>query len=275
MNRDVKRKLPDASQGVSVNTAKRRYKQKKRKSRFLSVLVILALLAVCAYAVFDKLFVLESFAVKSANETVYTDEQAEEFAKAIGLEKGMHLFGFNRKKAEQTARFALSEFDSVRVRYALPNGIVLEVKESEPVMYVSAGGSNYVLSEGLRVLSVSVDASTVENGILKRTVIGGITSCVAGRFVETDNGCDEILKQLYAVLKEEGCLADADDLDVSHKFDLTFSYKKRFTVRLGDADNLSVKIRFMKSIADKLAEKSSGVIDVSDENYREGMFKPY
>ena len=31
----------------------------------------------------------------------------------------------------------------------------------------------------------------------------------------------------------------------------------------------------MKSIADKLSDKASGIIDVSDENYREGMFKPY
>ena len=142
-------------------------------------------------------------------------------------------------------------------------------------MYISVGGSSYVLSEGLRVLSVSTDASAVENGYLKRAVIGGVTSCVAGNFITTDSGCDEILKALYAVLKEENCLADTDDFDVSDKFDLSFSYRKRFTVKLGGADNLSVKVRFMKSIADKLSDKASGIIDVSDENYREGMFKPY
>ncbi len=98
---------------------------------------------------------------------------------------------------------------------------------------------------------------------------------ILGGFITADSGCDEILKDLYAVLKEENCLADADDLDISDKFDLTFTYRKRFTVKLGGADNLSVKVRFMKSIADKLSDKATGIIDVSDENYREGMFKPY
>ncbi len=267
--------VPNAPHGVSVNAAKRRHKRNKRSARAVSVLVILAVAALFAYVIFDKLFVIQGFRVKGTSETEYTAEQAEAMAEELGLKKGMHLFGFNRKAAEQTARFALSEFDSVRIRYALPDTVVLDVKEAEPAMYVSVGGSSYVLSEGLRVLSVTSDASEVENGFLKRTLIGGITSCVAGRFVETDSGCDEILKQLYSVLKEEDCIAEADDLDVSHKFDLTFTYKKRFTVKLGDADNLAVKVRFMKSIADKLNEKASGIIDVSDENYREGMFKPY
>ena len=266
---------PARNTGLSVRAAKRRHKKNKAKKRLLAVLIVIALAAASCYVLFDRLFVIRSFSVKSTGEEEYTAEQAESMAKQIGIERDMNLFGFNRKEVEQTARFVLSEFDSVRVRYALPDGIVLEVKPAEPVMYVSVGGSQYVLSEGLRVLSVTEDASAVENGFLKRTLIGGITSCVAGQFVQTDNGCDELLKSLYAVLKEEGCLADADDLDVSHKFDLTFTYKKRFTVKLGDADNLSVKVRFMKSIAEKLSDKVSGIIDVSDEDYREGMFKPY
>lgn len=271
-NTDVKRVT---QKNVSVRAAKRRHRRNKAKNRLYSVLVAAALVLILGYVAFDKCFVIKSFAVKCDGEADYTPEQAETMAKDLGIEKGMHLFGFNRAEAEKTARFKLSEFDAVRVRYALPDGIVLEVKPSEPVMYISVGGSSYVLSEGLRVLSVSADASAVENGFLKRVLIGGVTSCVAGNFITADSGCDEILKDLYAVLKEENCLADADDLDISDKFDLTFTYRKRFTVKLGGADNLSVKVRFMKSIADKLSDKATGIIDVSDENYREGMFKPY
>ncbi|MGN1121857.1 MAG: hypothetical protein ACI4RV_05785, partial [Eubacteriales bacterium] len=61
----------------------------------------------------------------------------------------------------------------------------------------------------------------------------------------------------------------------TNKFSLSFLYKQRFTVLLGDADNLSVKVRFMKSIADERAETDSGIIDVSDEDNREGVFKYY
>lgn len=225
------------------------------------------------YALFDRVFVIKHFSV-NGNDT-YTDIQAEEMAKRVGLEKGMHLFGFDRKSTEQTARYALSDFDSVHIRYSFPDGVVFEVKEAEPVLYVSVSGSYYILSEGLRVLMVTADGEYVDSLRLKRVLIDGITSCVAGEFVETDNGCDEILKQLCSVLEEEECFDEAADLDVSHRFDLTFTYKQRFRVKLGDADNLTVKIRFMKSIAERLSETAVGEIDVSDENYREGMFKPY
>ena len=155
-NTDVKRVT---QKNVSVRAAKRRHRRNKAKNRLYSVLVAAALVLILGYVAFDKCFVIKSFAVKCDGEADYTPEQAETMAKELGIEKGMHLFGFNRAEAEKTARFKLSEFDAVRVRYALPDGIVLEVKPSEPVMYISVGGSSYVLSEGLRVLSVSADAS--------------------------------------------------------------------------------------------------------------------
>ena len=269
-NRNSGQKPP---RGVSVAAAKRRHKHRRMKNRFFALCMTLILVAAVGFALFDRLFVIQSFSVKGAGE--YTEADAEAMAKAVGLEKGMHLFGFDRAAAMQTAKYALSAFDSVVIRYDLPNGIVFEVKEAVPALYTSVGGTNFILSEGLRVLSMTNNAAEVEALALKRAYIGGVTSCVAGEFVKTSNGCDEILKQLYAVLKEEGCVGEADELDVSGKFDISFLYKQRFTVKLGDADNLTVKVRFMKSIVDKLSDTDSGIIDVSDENYREGVFKSY
>ncbi len=261
------------SRRLSAAAVRKKREKNRRNKRILSAFVIAAAVCALGYAVFDKAFVIRHFSVKGQES--YTAEEAEMMAKSLGLEKGMHLFGFDREKAEQSARYILSSFDSVHIRYALPDGVVFEVKESEPALYVTVGGNYYILSPWLRVLGVTTDGEYVERLCLKRVLMNGITSCVAGNFVETANGEDEVLKQLYAVLAEEGCLADANDLDVSDRFALTFLYKQRFRVRLGDADNLSVKIRFMKSIAEKLSDTAVGEIDVSDENYREGMFKSY
>lgn len=261
------------SRRISVNAARKKRRKNRIRKRLISLFIIIAAVGAVGYALFDRVFVIKHFSVKG-NDT-YTESQAEEMAERIGLQKGMHLFSFDRKSTEQTARYALSDFDSVHIRYALPDGVVFEVKEAEPVLYVSVGGSYYILSEGLRVLMVTTDGEYVDSLCLKRVLIDGITSCVAGEFVTTDSGCDEILKQLCSVLEEEECFGEATDLDVSHRFDLSFTYKQRFRVKLGDADNLTVKIRFMKSIAERLSETAVGEIDVSDENYREGMFKPY
>ena len=264
-----------AVRGTSLSAVKRQYQRKRRQNRFFAVCAVLIFLAIAVWAVFDKLFVIEKFSVRSSQRE-YTEQEAKAMAKAVGLETGMHVFGFDRKQTAQNARYALSEFDEVKINYDLPNGIVFDVTEATPAMYyVSDSGNTFILSEGLRVLSMTSDTSTAEMLALKRVYIGGVTECIAGNFLGTDSGSDEILKQLYAVLKEEMVLGETGEINVTNKFSLSFLYKQRFTVLLGDADNLSVKVRFMKSIADERAETDSGIIDVSDEDNREGVFKYY
>ena len=262
-----------ARKRLSVTEAKKRARRKKNKRHFFAFCICVIALLCTAFVVYDKLFVIDSFAVRGEKE--YTAEQAETFAKAIGIEPGMHLFSFDREKASANAKYALSEFDSVKIRYDLPSGIVLEVKESVPILYITFGGHHFILSEGLRVLSMTDDASVPESMALKHVAVGGVSGCVAGEFLQTDSGCDEILISLLAVLKEEGVLAEATEIDVSDKFAIRFDYKQRYTVLLGDSVNMSVKVRLFKAIEQKLRETDSGYIDVSDENYREGQFKPY
>ena len=56
---------------------------------------------------------------------------------------------------------------------------------------------------------------------------------------------------------------------------MSFGYKSRYLVKLGDKRNLDLKIRFMISIDEKLGVNSGGVIDVSDENVKEGIVKGF
>lgn len=261
------------STGMDVSTAKRRVVKKKAKNKFFAFLVVLILMVLTAWLLFDKIFVIKSFKISGGIE--YTEEQAAAMAEKIGLKSGMHMFGFDKNEAQQLAKYALSEFDSIKIEYDLPDKIVFKVVESEPAMYISQGDYTFILSEGLRVMSMSDGSEQAENLELKHVYISGVASCVAGEFLSTDNNSDTILKELYAVLKEEEVLAAADEIDVTNRFALTFKYKDRYDVKLGDSENLTVKVRFMKSIEEKLKDTDKGSIDVSDENYREGIFKAY
>lgn len=258
-----------------LNTARKKHRAKKRKNRLIAVCVT-ALVAVIGIGVaVDRLFVIRKIEISGGVDYTYTSEQAEETAKSIGIAIGDNLLALDRKNAEANAKYYLPQFDSVQIEFDLPDTLVLKVSEAEPVMYTVVNGRGYVLSEKMRITSVCDDASDTENLGLIRAELSGITKSVAGEFIETANGSDKILAELYAVLKEEGLAADVTAIDVSDKFELSFEYKRRFTVKLGGGENLTVRVRFMESVARELSENDSGVIDVSDENLREWSFKAY
>lgn len=264
---------PKKTGGKSLAEAKKRQRRRKAENKLFGFCAVVVALLIVGWLLFDKLFIIEKFRIDGSSE--YTAEQAEEIAGRVGLEKGMHLFGFDRADVADRAKYYIPEFDSVKIGYDLPDGIVLKVKEALPAMYIYDGGRYYVLSEGLKVIAAESNAEEIEKLALKRVYLGGIENCRTGSFIETDADNEKALYELVKVLKEEGVYSGADEINVENKFSVSFLYEKRFTVKLGSGDNFTVKIRFMKSIAEKLGENESGIIDVSDENFREGVFKPY
>ena len=258
---------------ISLAAAKKERAKKKIQNIFFASCLVIVLLILSGWLLFDKLFIIKDFSVVGTKE--YTSEQSVEFAQRIGLKKGMNVFGFYKKEAEKKAKYYLSEFDSVNIGYDLPHGIVFKVKEAVPAMYISENGNNYILSESLRVISVTQDASVPESLYLKKVYISGIVKCQTGEFLETDNDSDKVLKELYAVLKENKAITDVAEIDVRNKFALSFLYKGRFTVKLGSAENLTVKVRFLQSIVNQLKDTDSGYLDISDEDLREGILKSY
>lgn len=268
-----KQNTGNGARGVSLASAKKRQKRKNRENRFIAFCAVVVIILIAGWLMFDKLFIISEFSLEGNIE--YSKEEAEVFAEKIGLEKGMHLFGFDKKELQTRAKYYIPEVDDVSIGYRFPDKVVFKVKESNPVMYLTESGKHFVLSEGLKVVNAFTDASDAEILSLIKVHIGGITKCQSGTFLETESGCDRILISLYNIFKEEGVLDDVTEIDLSNKFNISFQYKQRFTVILGNEENLTVKVRFMEKIASELAENDRGYIDVSDENFREGTFKSY
>lgn len=257
----------------SLSSARSSFRARKQRNRIASLLVAVPVIIVAGWLLFDKLFVIRNFRISGNNE--YTAEQAELAAESIGIHKGAHIFGFDKKAAEAKAKYSLSEFDSIKVTFEMPDTVVLKVEEAVPSMYIIYGDKGYVLSESLRVISACNDTSECDSMGLIRIELDNIVKCVAGEFLVTEGKKDELVKRLYSVFEEEGIAADITAIDVSDKFDITFNYKKQFEVKLGDEKNITVKIRYMKAIIKELKGDDSGVIDVSDDEYRDATFKPY
>lgn len=259
-----------------LSAVKKKHRKRKAGNKLTAFLAVAAILAVTAGVVLDKFFAVENFKISGSAEYTYTAEQAQSAAELIGIPKGGSIFKIDKKKAEAEAKYRLSEFDSVKIEFELPNTVVLSVKEALPAMYtVLDDGRAYVLSENLRVVKVFDDASEAEKLGLVRVQLSGVSNSIAGEFIETASGSDSILKELYAVLKEEKLISDTTSIDAANKYELSFEYKRRFIVKLGSGENVTVRVRFMKSVVNELSENDSGVIDVSDANLREWSFKAY
>ncbi len=262
-----------AKKTYTLSDAKKTVNSRKNKSRFTGFIILAAIIVVAGWLIFDKLFIIRNFEIHGSKE--YTAEQAQQAALDLGISKGDHILGFNRQKAENAAKYILPEFDSVKIVFDMPDTVILKVEEAFPAMYIVFGDGAFTLSPALRVVSFVSDISECENTGMIRLDIDGVTKCVAGEYLVTDNNNDALLKRLYAILSEEGVTAETTSIDVTDKYDISFEYKNRFKVLLGDEENLTVKIRYMKAILENLKPDDSGVIDVSDEEYRDATFKSY
>lgn len=251
---------------------KKKNKNKIKKIAFAVAVIGLSLFA-AGVVVFDKLFVVNNIEIHGNNE--YTAEEAAIFGKEIGIEKGMHLFSFDREEKALEAKYRLSLFDSVSVSLSLPDTVVLNVKEAIPCFYISKNHEHYILSEELRVISRTENAADAEALALIKAEIGNIEKCIVGEFLAVDDDNAEIFKSLYDILAEEGVAADVSEIDTTDKFNINLQYKGRFAVKIGSKEDLVSKVRFMAAIEQKLKVDDSGYIDVSDETGREGTFLPF
>ena len=72
------------------------------------------------------------------------------------------------------------------------------------------------------------------------------------------------VKRAYDELEHNGVLEKIDTIDLTDKFDVTMDYDGRFTVFLGNTENLKYKIAMVMKVVEELYEDDSGVIDVRE-----------
>ena len=142
--------IPSASgtneRNFRLQDAKKKHKRRKFNNKVIAYCVVIIAVVISGWILFDKLFVVRNFKISGNAE--YSDEQAANAIHSIGISEGDHIFGIDKKKALDEAKYRLSQFDSVSISYEMPDTVVLKVTEAVPVMYTVFGNNGYVLSEG-------------------------------------------------------------------------------------------------------------------------------
>lgn len=243
-------------------------KQPRRGRGSLSGPLMFLMVVVAAIFVMSVFFRVSDITVEG--NTHYTDL---EIIRAIDIEDGDNLFFFDRFAAVSRVFAKLPYIEQVSVERSLPNKVVISVVESKALAYIELGDEQWTLDHNCKVLGKAADGETANMipvvGIDPGTLYIGETLTTADGNVSVVELLSEILIQMEA----RGLNIYVTKLDFSDISSVEFSYAGRFTVIIGNSQNIEHKFGMIVAVMDKLLEGDTGIIDVSDGVT--GHFSPY
>ena len=217
----------------------------------------LTLLTVAAI-IFMSLFFRVSI-IQVMNDTVYTDE---EIVAASGLEKGVNLLFINNFSSVSSIYATMPYVESVSLKRAMPNRIILEVTGSEAVACVSFGDDYWLINPNGKLLE-KIDAKEAKNFI--RVEHMEPLQPVAGEIMqvaEVDAGKDAYLYELLNAFQTRGLSKRIDWVDLEDLSDPQFSYEERFTVHMNGAEEMGLRLALVESAINQLASGDAGILEV-------------
>lgn len=245
--------------------AQRRHKQHRRRGgrfrglyRLLSVILIVAAIVV-ACTVFFRV----NEVTVSGNDR-YT---ADEITQVSGISIGDSLVFIDRNRVTKKILTNLPYVESVSLRRALPDGVLITVKECVAVAAVSDGSSWWLLDGNTKILE-QADEATAK----KYMVITGLTPVMptAGELLKVDEESAVTLgrvKSLLQAMDQRGVGGKGTSLDCTDSTCYVMGFDGRFTVRMpATADFSKLIYSLQKCIAD-LEDGETGTFDftISDK----------
>ena len=217
---------------------------------------------------------------------------AWEVAQASGIKDGDNLFTFNRAKAAGRIKATLPYVKSVRIGIKLPDTVNIEIVEVDVTYAVKAlSGKWWLISAEGKV----IEEATETNGA-NATKILGVTihdpkagdQAKAYQEPQTETTPDgnlvpitvtaaerlQCATDIAGFLESSGVFSNIASIDVNDVFDIQIWYGEQYQVKLGDRNELRLKISCFKSALDQyLGVHDSGVLDITKP--RDVLFTPF
>lgn len=246
--------------------AARRSNKRTRRNRgrfgflykFFSFLVILIVVGAGCVVFFR----VSNIAV--SGESKYTEE---EIIDASGIQKGDNLFLISRLGTARRILSQLPYVDEVRIRRALPDGVVITVSECTPAAVVEGNdGGWWVIDSKGKVLEQSETAQ--RQGLPSVSGIHALLPAEGTELAvtEEENAKKDSLLQLLSALVDRGMEAKVSAIDLSSTANIVLTYDGRFEVTVPQNADFAFKMRALDTLVkNKLQENESGSIDLTRE----------
>ena len=243
-------------------------KKKRRRKIGLTVVLILLMLLAIAFLIVWKVFTVENVVVEG-NE-LYSSEQIVE---ASQIQQGDNLLTVNKALAVGNIKAALPYVEDVSIARSLPDGIIIQVRESVVSFAVMTdtnacwlvGPSGKALE---RIEPAAFNENPHINGLLISTPTEG--EAVSSPTPTALAAALDVMKELDGT----GLLEHIRVIDVEKEYDMSIWYDERYEIKLGGTDELAYKIRYLCSILDQLSEFQAGTIDLTQAAQKRATFQP-
>ncbi|MBQ3090580.1 MAG: FtsQ-type POTRA domain-containing protein [Oscillospiraceae bacterium] len=183
-----------------------------------------------------------------------------------GIQQGDNLLRIPRSRIESRMEAELPYLSTVKIRLKLPEGVAIEVVETEPAAAIAFGSSYWYIDCNGKVLG---DVPENEG----YPVVTGLTvmEMTAGSELVVDELEDlkfRGLKGLLRALVEDGSVQRVESIELATNSYLTMLYDGRLTVKMGLADDFHYDVKMLHAaqeryINDNWTEEDSGTLDMT------------
>lgn len=256
------------SRDIRISMTKQRAR-KQRQKRIFGLMIFMSSLCVTIIVVVLALF-LKVDSIKVTGNVKYG---AQGIVESSGINIGDSIITIGTSQTEKNIMSKFPSIKNVKVKKHFPSEIVLNVEETDEVMFVSVGQQYYSLDSELNVAEKYESIETVELMGLKRIYLPEITRCIAGEKIQTtDSDIHEMVKLLYESLVKYELFNEISEIDFRDKFEISFTLGVKYTVKLGSILECDTKLEFLRGIISKLRPDDIGTIDFSDGDINEAVF---
>lgn len=236
------------------------YRRRRRGAVIYTPVAILLIVTIVIFGI-SVFFRISDIMVRGV--TKYT---AEQIVAASEIKVGDNLVFVDPGRTAAKIKTKLPYLNEVIVEKIVPNRVDIIVTESLPIAVVTVDGSRWILDQEARVLEEADEFSADD-----KISVTGINpkSATVGRPLEVDGS--EQTKLLYlanvlTAIQSAGIAEDVSSVDVSNIGSIKFSYAGRFTVILGNGEDVDYKLIKLRDVMERLKQDDRGKIDLSQDN---------
>ena len=243
---------------------------KARQVRSSALGKLIIMLAVVAAIVFGVAIFFKVNTIEIQGNTVYS---ADQIIEASQIQQGDNLLTVNKALAVGNIKAALPYVEDVSIARSLPDGIIIQVRESV-VSFAVMTDTNacWLVGPSGKALE-RIDASLQE----QYPQIIGVTlnNPTAGQTVTAVNqsALDAVLS-LFSELDGTGILEHTASVNVEKEYDIVLQYDDRYEIDLGSTDRLDYKVQYLQAILKELSDFQAGTIDLTLSEANRAKFHP-
>lgn len=244
----------------AVNEASARRYRHKLDNRAIGRRFFYILTALFVCAIFIGICIAVFFRAQNITVTGNSFYTTEELLEACSLSDKPNLFSVKSSDLEKRVVAKLPYVSKISIKRVLPSSLVINVKEEAPVYYTIIDGDYFLLSSSLRVLVISKDNSFLnEMPGLIRISTPRVKSAILGYALEfiRDKNFDFTLG-LIGDIAETVFNSNINFIDASDKYHIVLiMFDGRYRIQLGNNENISEKLDFVKAVMDKSFNENS------------------